>query len=579
MSGILKMIRYSYILPRILIILIVYLFFYFFFDSILRIALIKSLESIFEAKVEISKVKTSFINPSIEIYNLSVGNKNDEFKNLFEFKKFVFSLKLKPLFEKKFVIENSILSGLAFNTPRRTSCKIKIEKTQLPPFVEKYIDELKSYAELRFDTIKSQAVEEIKFDFENLSSVKLLKEIEEKYNTDYKNISESINFDKYLDEIRKIQDDIDKVKREKNFIKQVKLAGEVKKRIEKLQSVLKNDKNDIERRISEIRFYWEEIEKAKKTDIQSILGNLKLPQIDRKSITRMIFGEKVYNQFLHYYSFFNTAQKYIPQNPKRMVFEEKRKRGRIIRFPKKENIPSFLLKNLSIDGYIGEDENKIFYKASVKNITNEPYLYQNPLLIELYGKNEKGYISLKSDIEIYNNKSRTIFEFKNMAFSGVKLGKNNFVIDLKKGFSDIRCEINTSSNIVDGKINVFFHDILVNSDVKINEKIDNIIKNTISSIKGFNLSVFITGKLKEPSISIESDIGDIISESMTKEYKKEVEGIKKKIEEKINVEIERYKKRFEEEVLKKKQELKEKINEKTGEIEKKIQDLLKNIKI
>jgi hypothetical protein len=119
----------------------------------------------------------------------------------------------------------------------------------------------------------------------------------------------------------------------------------------------------------------------------------------------------------------NNAEKYIPQNPKKMIFEEKRKRGRIIKYLKKENFPSFLLKNLSVDGYIGEDENKIFYEASVKNITNEPYLYQNPLLIELYGKNNKGYISLKSDIEIYNNKSRTIFEFKNMAFSGVKLGK------------------------------------------------------------------------------------------------------------------------------------------------------------
>ena len=573
------MIRYSYILPRILIILIVYLFFYFFFDSVLRIALIKSLESIFEAKVEISKLKTSFINPSIEIYNLSVGNKNDEFKNLFEFKKFVFSFKLKPLFEKKFVIENSVLSGLAFNTPRKTSCKIKIEKMKLPPFMEKYIDELKNYAELRFESIKSQAIDEIKFDFGNLRSIKHLKEIEEKYNTEYKNISESINFDKYLDEIKRIQDDIDKVKKEKNLIKQIKLAGEIKKRIEKLQKDFKNDKNEIEKRISEIRFYYEELEKAKKDDINTISNTLKLPKIDKDSISKMLFGKSVYEKFQYYYLLLNNAEKYIPQNPKKMIFEEKRKRGRIIKYLKKENFPSFLLKNLSVDGYIGEDENKIFYKASVKNITNEPHLYQSPLLIELYGKNDKGYIYLKSDIDIYNNKSRTIFEFKNMAFSGVKLGKNNFVINLEKGFSDIRCEINTSSNIVDGKINILFHDILVNSDVKINEKIDNIIKNTISSIKGFNLNVFITGKLKEPSINIESDIGNIISESMTKEYKKEVEGIKKKIEEKINVEIEKYKKKFEEEALKRKQDLKEKINEKSGEIDKKIQDLFKNIKI
>ena len=580
MNGILKMIRYSYFLPRFLIILLIYLFFYFFFDPIFKFVLIRSLQGFFEAKVEILKLKTSFLNPSIEIYDFSAGNKNDEFKNIFEFKKLKFSLKLEPLFEKKLIIEDAILNGLIFDTPRKKSCRIiKNKKKETPSFVKKYANEIKDYTEFRFDSLSKELVDDIKIEFENLTSIRLLNKLEEKYQSDYKNILEAINFDKYNDEIERIKKDFYDLKKEKNFIRQLKMAGEIKKRIENLQKDFKKDKDDIDRRILELKVYYTDIEKAKKADIENLTDKLKLTKVSRENIEKILFGKNIYENFLYYYSILENISKYIPENPKKKIFEERGKRGRIIRFPKKDSLPSFLLKNLSIDGYAGK-ENKILYKGRIVNITSEPYLYKHPLLIDIYGKNEKGYISLKSEIEIYNNKSNTYFEFKNMSIKNINFGVRNFAINVKEGFCDIKADIKTVSNRINGVIDIFFHDVIIVDDINLDTKksIVDIIRNSILSVKNFNLSINISGDFTNSSINFSSSLGKDLSKYLNSYYEKKLEDIKKDIERKIDLKIKDYKIKIEKDLETKKIKLKKDLEYKAKNIDEKINDILNSLK-
>ena len=580
MNGILKMIRYSYFLPRFLIILLIYLFFYFFFDPIFKFVLIRSLQGFFEAKVEILKLKTSFLNPSIEIYDFSAGNKNDEFKNIFEFKKLKFSLKLEPLFEKKLIIEDAILNGLIFDTPRKKSCRIiKNKKKETPSFVKKYANEIKDYTEFRFDSLSKELVDDIKIEFENLTSIRLLNKLEEKYQSDYKNILGAINFDKYNDEIERIKKDFYDLKKEKNFIRQLKMAGEIKKRIENLQKDFKKDKDDIDRRILELKVYYTDIEKAKKADIENLTDKLKLTKVSRENIEKILFGKNIYENFLYYYSILENISKYIPENPKKKIFEERGKRGRIIRFPKKDSLPSFLLKNLSIDGYAGK-ENKILYKGRIVNITSEPYLYKHPLLIDIYGKNEKGYISLKSEIEIYNNKSNTYFEFKNMSIKNINFGVRNFAINVKEGFCDIKADIKTVSNRINGVIDIFFHDVIIVDDINLDTKksIVDIIRNSILSVKNFNLSINISGDFTNSSINFSSSLGKDLSKYLNSYYEKKLEDIKKDIERKIDLKIKDYKIKIEKDLETKKIKLKKDLEYKAKNIDEKINDILNSLK-
>lgn len=563
------MIRWSYLLPRLLFILVIYLFFYFAFDLILKRQLINVLENVFEAKVEIERVKTSFINPSIEIDNLKIGNKDKEFRNLFEFKKMEFKILSKPLFEKKFVIERASVEGLGFDTPRKTSCKIKIKKTKLPAFLKNYIDITSNYVMENISEIKSNAIDNIKLDFENLNSIKLLREIENRYNNEYRHIDEKIDLKAYKERINELTSKVEKLKKEKNLIKQLKLAMELKKEVDKVYKDFKNDQRDIEKMIEEVKNYTSEIEKAKREDIEKIASILKIPQINSKTITSALIGNEVIRRVNYYYDLSQKIARYIPDNPKKKIFEEKRKRGRIIHFVKENSYPGFWLKTFYISG-VFTPENPLEYTASIENITNMPSVYKLPLKISLYGKKDISEVSVNSSIYFSSDIVRSISDVK---YNGIKVSNVNFGSDklkiyISSAIVDSSLKIKTNANNIDLYLNSIFRDTHIKPDVNItsSKSINLEISRLLSEINKFYIEIRINGEFKKPEISFKTDLADVLLNLLDRAVKKEVEGLKHKIEEKINDEINKNREKLDKRLKEKQDELKKKLRENSDKI-------------
>ncbi|MCX7905648.1 MAG: hypothetical protein N2446_02980, partial [Elusimicrobiales bacterium] len=347
------MIRYSYIIPRLLILLVIYLFFYLFFDKLLKIGIEKSLETIFNAKVDIYRIKTSFLKGIFVIEKMEVGSSSDEFRNLFEFEKLIISLNVEQIFKKKFIIEEAKLNGLLFNGKRKTSAKITKKKSMVDKHMLKYSEIAKNFIVDKIYDIKTKGFEKIDFEVNNLETVRLIDEIKAKKLTRYQEIYsdiESLNIDF---KIKKFEEDISLIKNEKNIIKQIKMISQVKKDFDDFYRVVKEKQKEISLELKSIKSYISEINEAKKRDIVKITSLLEIPTLDKDSISRFLFGRKVYENFEKYSFYFNKAReftKYLPEKPKKKIFEEKRKRGRYIHYVLKDNYPTFLLKECIVDG-------------------------------------------------------------------------------------------------------------------------------------------------------------------------------------------------------------------------------------
>ncbi|MCX7647451.1 MAG: TIGR03545 family protein [Elusimicrobiales bacterium] len=574
------MIRWSYLIPRVVFVLIVYLFFYFAFDPLIKWTMIKSLESVFEAKAEIKKVKTSFINPSIEIEELKVGNKNKEFNNLFEFKKLKFALLSKPLFEKKFVIDEASVKGLSFDTPRKTSCKIKIKKTEMPEFVKNYMAKAQDFAVDRLGEIKTDAISDIKLEVSELKSVSLLKEIEEKYNSDYKNIEEKIDFKKYDERLKNIEKKFEDVKKEKNFIKQTKQASELKKEIDKFYKDFKKDKEEVSNLLNEVKDYYKSLDQARKEDMDRIMSLAKIPKIDSESVSRMLLGSDTVNKINDYYSMALEAKRYIPDNPKKKVFEEKRKRGRVINFTKYDSYPKFLLKIAHIDGVL-TPQNPIEYSATVENLTTQPSVYTYPLKIKLFGKKDKSEISTNSSIDLSTDmvKSVTDLKYTGVKVSNIVYGKDKLKIEIPSSYLDTFVNIKTSGSDIDGRIKSVFRDMELKPYVAITklDRLNKTIENSLSQLKTFSIDITLSGKLKSPSLSFKTDLAEIISGSLENAFKKEIEKAKAEIREKIDLEINKNKQKIDSLIKAKQSELKEKIKYESDTVTKKLEEIQKSL--
>lgn len=575
--------KWSYIIPRAVLLILIYIFFYFAFDPLLKWGLVKGLESTFEAKSEVGSLKTSFSHLSIVIKDVKVGNKDSEFKNLFEFKELRFSLLPKPLFEKKFVINEAFLSGLEFSTPRKTSCKIKIKKTQMPAFVQDYLNTLKSFASSRIDDIKTDAIDSIKIDANSLESVKLINDLKERYNNDYKNIDDKINFSKYDERIKEINKKIDAIKKEKNFIKQMKLTADVKKDVDGLLKDYNNDKKEIERLINQTKDYYDELNRAREHDINRVSQLAKLPELDKENISKMLIGESVMNKISYYYTLSQNAKKYIPDNPKKKVLEEKKKRGRIISYPRERSYPKFLLVMAHIDGVLTPD-NPIAYSATVENLTTQTHIYPKPIKINLYGKKNNSFISLNSLIDIY---SSTITSKTNIKYYGAKLnnlsfGNNQIKLDIPQAFIDTSIILETVSDSLKSDTKIVFRDVKINPSVNLTSKYDLInrtIEQSLSNIKTFTIDISVGGRFTSPSIIFKTDIAEIISSSLQSAFKAQVDEARKQISKKIDDEINKQKETLDKLIKDKQNELQNKLKLNTDKITDWQNDIKNKIKL
>lgn len=124
------MIRKSGVLISLIFIILVLLFNLVFINMIVKGAIVKAGEAIFGAKTEIGKVKVDLFKRKVLFEKISVGDKKNEFKNLFEIEQINFAFKILPLLSKKVIIDNIDVSNLLLNSDRKTSGFLPPKKTK-----------------------------------------------------------------------------------------------------------------------------------------------------------------------------------------------------------------------------------------------------------------------------------------------------------------------------------------------------------------------------------------------------------------------------------------------------------------
>jgi uncharacterized protein (TIGR03545 family) len=540
--------RWSYLLPRLILVALIWAFFYFAFDPLLKWGLIKGLENVFEAKVEIKKVKTSFINPTLEVYGFAAGNSSSEYKNLFEFERLRFKLNGKQLLEKKFIIEEGSIKGLNFDTDRKTSCKIYIPKTEMPQFVKDYMEKAKAYSYDKLGEFKTDFKSEIKVDANSLKSVKIISDLNEKYDKEYKQIIADADFSKYEERIKKINSDYENLKNEKDFLKKAKEINRLKKEIDALLDDYKKDKEKLSLLVKDSTQLYKDINTAKKEDLDRLMSMAKLPSLDKEKITESLLGQDTYEKINKALTIGKQAVKYIPDDPKKKVFSQKTRRGRIVQFVKLENYPKFLLKKASVDGVFTPD-NQIAYSGTITNITNQPQLYPYPLMVEIKGAKDKASLYFKFLAYLYKEPMETETFFK---YEGAKIAKKEFgsegslKITVEKANADTQLKLKTVSNNIDGLWSTYFTGVYIKPET---EKIKftplkNSIEKSFSSLTSFKTEVYLNGTFSSPDIKLKTDLAEILNESLKKAFGDEYDKARKEIESQIDEKIKENKERL-----------------------------------
>ncbi|MCX8093597.1 MAG: TIGR03545 family protein [Candidatus Goldbacteria bacterium] len=554
-----KIIRPAGVIFFSVVLILIIVFNLFFLDIFIKNTLIKIGEEIFKAKVEIKSVDIKLLKSRMEIKELKIADKDNEFKNIFEAEKIVFDYEFVPLLTKKVIIDNIELAGFATGTKREKSGRLpekrikEIEKKEKKQNKENKIfnalvDKVGLIAEKEIKklpltktidkaiSIKDKKIEDL-IKKEELESYKVIISSKTKISETKNNIENKINS-------LNIQKRTDEIKKKVDKIKEVKIVGaaDIPMATAKLKELdeIKNEVNLVKKDVDSIKSESEEFIKftgnipkeinlAKEKDIQMIMAKMDLDILNAKDIETALIGPIWKSRIDRILHIINTVNKYIPagkNTKKKRYYEVVRKKGTDIHFI--ADNPSFWIKNIKISK--SDKADGLGISGQITDLCFEQNIINKPCVIELVGKKDNKFFNAFLKIDRIDN-IKDIYLIKVYGLTTDEIGLKNVDygnIKFINGFVNAEVKANMDDNKIkiDGDINI--------SGIRFdaNDKQD-ILFTVLSSIENMKVvfnAIAIDSKIE---FNVNSDILSRIEQALKKVYGKKIQEAHNEIEKQI----------------------------------------------
>jgi uncharacterized protein (TIGR03545 family) len=477
------------------------------------------------AKVDIDGLEFSLTDLFIRWDRLQITDPKSTMSNRIETGKCEFDLEFLPLLSNKFIIEAFTITDIRTNTKRSEDGAIdEDEKLKMPSFLKETTDylenEVSSAVAPQFSSLKKQANVDSIIKTLDLKSISKISSLQKEIETSYQNWENKFSGLKIEDDLKKVESeikaiDINNIKTADQYYAAAKKVDGIYKTINTTSKDLSGITTSLNADINKMSDQLAEVDDWIQDDYRRALSMAKIPDINAKSIGKMIFGEKVVNQITTYIGYIASAREYTRslQSEKPEKETPPRLKGQDIYFYNQNARPDFWIKKLNLSGYT---ENDIKLSGLISNIVSDQRQIGEDTKINLSGKNDQGTeLALKGNFNYLSDQPSENFEFQYQGFSlaNYQLSKSKLLPNkIKNGTGKLISRLGLSADQIDGEIaftgNSLKFDMAI-SNQKANE-IEKIIQSAINGISSINFSARIKGTSEKLDLSIKSNLDDVL---------------------------------------------------------------------
>lgn len=502
------MIRWSYLIPRLLILSLIMLAIWMGADPLIRLALIKSGENAIGAKVEIAQVRTSLSTGMVYLRDLRIADPRNPMMNMVQADMAYIKVDLRHLLNREFVIESGKTSLLQFGTPRtesgvleRTPANRSIADTRFARDTGQQLDDI---SQRWLDQFQNSMARQNESNFE---SVQLAQELRNRWQTEFEaNKQEIVDVQSRISELTEIiqgQDSSNPLR-----------AGRIVTALTEVQS--------LRQKIVELRHGLAELQQqalhdrdallaSKAADQKKIREVVRSAEFDSQTVSQLLLTEmqtRNVNEIVEWFRWFRSA---IP-NPEKDFYPID-DRGTNIAFKGVQPQPRFLIQSLDIDGE-GRLAGKHFnFAGTATNLTTQPELHDQPAGFHLRAQGQQHLIvDCTIDRRTDSNIDSINVQCPDMNVEAQTLGNQNSIL-ISMGPSRLQAEI--ALNMVDDQLSgelVFRHsDVLMHVD-QVHELAggqDTALRlnQDLAVVDRFQTYVQVSGTLENPEFQLRSDLG------------------------------------------------------------------------
>ena len=522
--------RWTYIIPRLMIISLLWGFLAYGVDPLLRYSTVQSFQSITGAKADVSRLNTTYFPPSLTIQGFGLASASRHGKNMFEFDELHVKLEPHSLLRRRFVIEDGHIDGLRFDTRRNDDGQLEStaesEDTE-PSWVTKKLTELgDEWLSNLEEQIKSQ------LDPNSLETYRVGTNVYDKWDVRF---DELVVRAKVLEpRIKSLKQDFDN-SRKGDTLQQIEQYLAVAQEAELLMREAQIFRDELKEIVPEVRADFQLLNDARLRDQEKVKHTLALLKPDPRRISQALLGETMYVRLQEILTWVETIRDY--QHGLREQIEPPRRPGRDFDFWAANPSPDFLLKNLRMTGEISVCEESVPFQALLTDVTEDPMLLGRPCVMSLVADGSRPLqLKVTYDATKETPVAEMLANFRDTNAIPLQAG-NQEKACLQATLHDLAWKsrlVVTESRIqghlaLDSRLDQL--EFSANEDVR--PEIIEAANEVLASLRTLNATVQISGTLRKPSIELDSDIGELVASGVKMAFINQMEGEKKKLMEEV----------------------------------------------
>ncbi|MCA9113704.1 MAG: TIGR03545 family protein [Planctomycetaceae bacterium] len=532
--------RWSYLIPRLILVTIVWSFFAFAFDPLVRYAVVAGGQAAIGARVNVDDLQTEFFPPSINVGRIQLADAAHPGTNLMETSGLTLQLEGRPLLEKRFVVREATLRGVQWGTERADSGLLDTppgtptDLTSVPTggvkewIAEKSKDSLTAMLEAAKAGLDPRVLE----------SVRLTEQKHEWWNRRFTEYQKQLH---QLEERTKtLQDGVEQAKG--NAFEKLeayqKAAGEVR--------VLLGEADRIRREINDLpqiaQLDFREIDAARQRDQQQVVDMVQSFRIDSETLARSLLGPELSDklqQSLDWMTRIRTGLAKISAEP-----EPERYRGVDIVFNTREPEPRLLIHRLLLDGSTKYESRTVSFSGMVTDLTSSPQLHGIPCVARIKATDGAG-----ADIVLQATLDETRENASHQLLLDVALARplewmlgrstDEFQLKASAGASSWRADLQLAGEKISGTVSLLQKETQLSPVLSkpMEEQFGSVLRHTTDSITQVEAYIAVTGTVLEPKWTVTSPLGGQLAGAVNSVFQQEVETRRTQLVARMNQEI------------------------------------------
>ena len=540
-----------------------------FADSAVQRGVEATGQSIVGARVELASVDLRPAEGLVRLEGLQVANPDAPMTNLLEAEEIIVDLLVEPLLSKKVVVENLVVTGVRFNTPRETSGALENpdpEAGALWRSVNEWADQIE-IPTLSLENLRGVVNIEA-LDADSLKTVqhgRALVARTDSLRTEWEARLAALDPRPRLDSLSTVVNRLEAFRPTPlNALQLPGLVRDGRRALDDLtglRSEIASLDDVVREQITALRGEAAVFAELRAEDFAYARRLLNIPSLEAPSISPAMFGGTALVWLKPVLFWAQTAERFLPPglDPRNRPGPQRaRAKGTTVQFPGRAEYPAFLMQQGQVELEIGGSGAAAGdYTAVVRNLTSAPTLLGRPMEIQV-GRQEGAVgpsgLTLGAVIDhagevIRDSVALTLSgvnlpELNLDAFGGrIGLGEGDTQFNLSRIGNEIRAQMRWVSTDLswtgaDGRVLAAGGQTdLPGFQIGSADWARDLIWRAITGVERVELTMGLNGAISSPSLSISSNLGQAVATSLQRELGREIDAAEAQVRAEVDRQI------------------------------------------